>query len=232
MVRKLVLWGVWLGFIVYVLGFAPPIQPDTFQPLQTLLSGQIPYINPVILSLFSMVGIWLLIYSGLVFADGRMQRIPAWIFMLAAIGSGVIGLIPYLALREANPRFFGRKDTWLKVMDARLTGVILSFSTIVLLGFAVLFGDWSAYWQEFLSNRFVHGMSLAFCLFALLFPFPTLLQDDMQRRGWGTAQHYWSVALVPLFGPLAYLCLRPALPEPTTVELRDRTPTSTAGHRT
>ncbi|MBD2099745.1 hypothetical protein [Leptolyngbya sp. FACHB-261] len=210
--RKLLLWLIWLGFIVYVLLFAPPVQPDTFQPLQTLLSGQIPTINPVIVSLFSLVGIWLLIYSCLTFADGRMQRVPAWAFMLASVATGVLGLIPYLALREPNQSFSGHKDTWLKWLDSRSTGLILAFSTIVLLAFALFFGDWSAFSQEFQTNRFVHAMSLAFLLFCFLFPFPTLLSDDMARRGLSSdSQLFRLVAFIPLFGPLAYLCLRPPL---------------------
>lgn len=179
MPRKLGLWLVWVGFISYVLLFAPPLQSGTFQPIQTLLSGQIPWINPVLLSLFSLVGIWILIYSGLIFADGRMQRLPAWLFVLASLGTGILALIPYLALREPNQHFTGQKDPWLAVLDSRSTGVILTISTGILLGFAVVFGDWVGYLQEFLTNRFVHGMSIAFCLFGVLFPYPTLLGDDM-----------------------------------------------------
>jgi bacteriorhodopsin len=50
---------------------------------------------------------------------------------------------------------------------------------------------------------------LAFCLFCLLFP--TVLGDDMARRRWNNPQVYWVTALVPLFGPLGYLCLRPPI---------------------
>ncbi len=57
-------------------------------------------------------------------------------------------------------------------------------------------------------------MTLAFCLFCLLFP--TVLGDDMARRGWNNSQVFWAVALVPLIGPLAYLSLRPPLPETST----------------
>jgi hypothetical protein len=110
--RKLLLWLIWFSFIIYVLVLAPPLQPDTFQPIQTLLAGQIPSINPVIVSLFSLIGIWLLIYSGLIFADGRVQSLPAWAFMLASVGTGVVALIPYLALREPNPSFAGGKDAF------------------------------------------------------------------------------------------------------------------------
>jgi len=212
MARKLGLWLIWVGFIGYVLLLAPPLQADTFQPVQMLLSGKIPLINPVILSLFSLVGIWILIYSCLIFADGRMQRLPAWAFILASLGTGVLALIPYLALREPNQQFEGQKDGWLALLDSRSTGIILSFSTFSLLGFAAVFGDWSAFWQEFLTDRFIHGMTLAFCLFGLLFPYPTLLADDMARRGLAPdSQLFWLTALIPLFGPLAYLCLRPPL---------------------
>lgn len=210
-VRKTGLWLLWIGFLVYILFFAPAIQPDTFQPLQTLLSGQIPQVNPVHVSLFSMVGIWLLIYSCMIFADGRQQKYPAWLFVVASLGTGVIGLIPYLALREPNPSFSGQKDAWLKLMDARSTGLLLTISTIVLLSYAAIAGDWSAFWQEFQTNRFIHGMTLAFCLFGLLLP--TLLKDDMARRNLKDSKIFWLVAFVPLLGPLIYLCLRPALPD-------------------
>jgi magnesium-transporting ATPase (P-type) len=214
MLRQLGLWIVWLGFIVYVLFFAPPLPlDDLLQPIQTLLSGRLPALNPVVVSLFSMVGIWLLIYSCLIFADGRMQQIPAWIFMLMAIATGVVALIPYLALREPNEQFSGKKDFWLSLLDSRSTGVILTVSTFSLLAFAVFFGDWAAFIQSFQTNKFIHGMTLAFCLFALLFPYPTLLKDDFARRGLtSNSQFFWLVALVPLFGPLAYLCLRPGIP--------------------
>ncbi|GAB4241464.1 MAG: hypothetical protein Kow00121_67570 [Elainellaceae cyanobacterium] len=212
MERRLILWLIWLGFIVYVLLFAPPLQPDTFQPIQTLLTGHLPAINPVIIALFSMVGIWILIYSCLIFADGRMQPLPAWAFIVASAGLGVVALIPYLALREPSQKFSGPKDGWLELLDSHTTGAILTFSTLVLFAFAIFFGDWAAFWQEFQTNRFIHGMSLAFCLFALLFPYPTLLSDDMARRNLTSdSQFFRLVSLIPLFGPLAYLCLRPPL---------------------
>ena len=210
--RKFLLWLVWLGFIIYVLLFAPPVQSNTFQPVQTLLTGHLPSINPVFISLFSMIGIWLLIYSCLLFADGRMQSLPAWAFVLASVGLGVVGLIPYLALREPNQQFSERKDAWLELMDSHTTGWILTVSTLVLLTYALFFGNWTNFVHEFQTNRFIHAMSLAFCLFCLLFPFPTLLRDDMARRGLTkNSQFFWLVSLIPLFGPLAYLCLRPSL---------------------
>lgn len=210
--RKAILWFVWFGFIIYVLLFAPPLQPDTFQPVQTLLAGKLPTINPIVVSLFSLIGIWILIYSCLIFPDGRMQKLPAWAFILASAGTGVLALIPYLALREPNQQFSGAKDVGLELLESSTTGIILTISTLGLLFYALFFGDWSTFGHDFLTDRFIHAMSLAFCLFCLLFPVPTLLSDDMARRGLSNdSQFFQLVAFVPLFGPLAYLCLRPSL---------------------
>lgn len=210
--RKIALWWIWAGFIAHVLLLAPPFHPqETLTLIKNLLTGQWAQVNPVILSIFSLVGIWLQIYSCLLFIDGRMQKIRFWPFALASIGTGVIGLIPYLALREANQEFSGQKDAFLKVLDSRITGVILTLSTIGLLAYGWFAGDWAGFIAQFQGDRFIHGMSLAVCLFALLFP--SVLGDDMARRGLDNPQVFWAVALVPLLGPLAYLCLRPPLPE-------------------
>ena len=211
MARKIALWLLWIGFIVYVLFLAPPPQPSTIKLLKNLFTGNLLEINPIILSLFSFVGIWIQIYCCLIFADGRMQKIPAWPFVLASPATGVIGLIPYLALREPNQEFSGEKDAFLKLLDSRWTGVGLALSTVVLLGYALLFGDWGEFIYQFQTSRFINGMSLAFCLFCLLFP--TLLGDDMARRGIKNSLIFWAVALLPLIGSTAYLCLRPPLQE-------------------
>ncbi len=212
--RKITLWLLWAGFIAYILLLSPPLHLDeTLRLLKNIFTLNWTEINPIILSLFALVGIWLLIYSGLLFIDGRMQSIPFYPFALASVASGVIGLIPYLALREANQEFSGQKDAFLKLLDSRFFGIVLSLTTIGLFAYGFGFGDWGDFVQQFQSDRFIHGMSLAFCLFCLIFP--TVLGDDMARRSWNNPQVFWTVALVPLVGPLAYLCLRPSLPETT-----------------
>ncbi len=209
MSRKIAFWLLWLGFIAYVFFLAPPVQPDTLKLLQNLFTGQWQLINPVVLSIFNLVGICLLIHSCLLFFDGRMQKIPAWPFALASVGTGIIGLLPYLALREPNQEFSGSKDTWLKVLDSRWSGVILSISAIGLLGYGLVFGDWGNFVEQYQTSKFINAMSLAVCLLVLLLP--ALLGDDMARRGLKNSQLFWAVALVPLVGPLLYLCLRPPL---------------------
>jgi hypothetical protein len=212
MSRKIVLWLLWLGFISYTLFLAPLDQPGNLRLVQKLVTLQWADINPILVVIFSLMGVWPMIYACLMFVDGRMQNIPAWPSFLASNGAGAIGLLPYLILRESNQQFSGQKDIWLKILDSRWTGVSLSLSTAGLLAYAWLAGDWQDFIYQWHSNHFVNAISLDFCLMCLLFP--SLLGDDMARRGLRDSRIFWLVTLVPLFGPLAYLCLRPPLPEP------------------
>ena len=63
-------------------------------------------------------------------------------------------------------------------------------------------------------------MSLDFCLLCLLFP--TLLGDDMARRGLTDKRIFWAVSLVPLLGAIAYLALRPPVIEQSQTEARQQ----------
>jgi hypothetical protein len=110
MIRKITFGLLWLGFVSYAFFFAPPEQPDTFELIKNLSTGNWQGINPLIICLFNIMGIWPFIYSAVVFFDGRGQKIPAWPFASAAFAIGAFGLLPYLALREPNQKFVGKKN--------------------------------------------------------------------------------------------------------------------------
>lgn len=210
MVRKIAFGSLWLGFIAYAFIFAPPDQPNTFELIKNLSTGEWQGINPLIIALFNIMGIWPLIYSAVVFIDGRGQKISAWPFATASFAVGAFALLPYLALRAQNQEFVGKKNIFLKLLDSRLTGVLLTLGAAILVGYG-LQGDWGNFIQQWQTSRFIHVMSLDFCMLSLLFP--ALLGDDMVRRGWKDNQLFWLFALIPLFGPLIYLSVRPPLAE-------------------
>jgi len=211
MVRKIAFGLLWLGFIVYAFILSPPQQPGTFELIKNLSIGQWQGINPLVIALFNLMGVWPLIYSAVVFIDGRGQKIPAWLFAIASFGVGAFALLPYLALREPNQKFVGQKNTFFKLLDSRVTGYVLTLTAVILVTYGLTQGDWTDFIQQWQTNRFIHVMSLDFCLLSLLFP--TLVKDDMARRGWENHQMLWITALIPLFGPLIYLCVRPSLLE-------------------
>jgi hypothetical protein len=213
MSRKIGFGLLWVGLLVYAFLLAPPNQPDTVELIKNLSTGKWEGINPLIISLFNIMGVWPLIYSGLLFIDGREQKIPAWLFATGSFGVGAFALLPYLALRQPNQQFTGSKDIFLKLMDSRWLGVVLTFGSLALLSFGLLNGDWRDFIQQWQTNRFIHVMSLDFCLLCLLFP--ALLGDDMARRGLKNPALFWVVALLPLIGSSLYLCVRPPLPDST-----------------
>lgn len=208
-VRKVGFWLLWIGLIIYAFLLAPPNQPYEFELIKNLSTGQVSGINPLIVGLFNIMGVWPIIYSCLLFIDGKEQKIPAWPFGVGSFGVGAFALLPYLALRESNPKFTGKKSLALKILDSRWLGILLALGASGLVAYAILNGDWGDFIRQWQTDRFIHVMSLDFCLLCLLFP--ALLGDDMQRRGLTNPIAFWAVALVPLFGPISYLCLRPPI---------------------
>lgn len=209
MVRKIALAGLWIGFVVYAFAFSPPQQPDTFELIQKLSTGQWEGINPLIIALFNIMGVLPMLYACFLYSDGRMQKLPAWLFSIASFGVGAFSLLPYLALRQATPTFSGAKDWFLKLWDSRIMGLLVAVGAIGLLTYGLTQGDWSDFALQWQTSRFIHVMSLDFCCLVLLLP--TLLGDDMARRGLKDQRIFWAVSLIPLLGTLAYVVLRPPL---------------------
>ena len=209
--RKIFFWLLWAGFIAYAIFLAPSGGASNLELLINLFTLQWSEINPVVLTLLALVGFWIFIYSAVLFFDGRMQNLPFWIFAIASLGTGVIGLLPYLALREPNGEFSGAKDWWLKILDSRLTALYL-ITGIVALGTYVLIADgWSEFIVQFQTLRFVNVMTVAIALFWLCFP--AVVGDDLARRGVKKGEILWAITLIPLVGALMYLFVRPLLPD-------------------
>lgn len=210
MARRLGFLALWLTLAIYAFGFAPPNQPDTVELIKNLSTGQWAGINPLIVALFNIMGVWPMIYACVLFADGRGQSVRAWPFVAGSFGVGAFALLPYLALRRSNPNFVGKKGKLIALLDSRWTGGALALGAIALLLYGLSSGNWGDFVQQWQTSRFIHVMSLDFCLLCLLFP--ALLGDDMARRGWGGSSRFWLFALVPLLGAIAYLSVRPPLP--------------------
>lgn len=209
MTSKALFWAVWAGFIGYAFFLAPPDQPDTASLIIKLSTGDWQNINPLVIALFNLMGIWPMIYGCLLLIDGRVQPFPAWPFVVGSFGLGAFVLLPYLALRQPNPNFVGEKTLLLKLVDNRWTGVAIATGTVILLAYGLLLGDWSNFVEQWQTSRFIHVMSLDFCLLCLLFPI--LLGDDLARRNLQDRRLFWAIALTPLLGPALYLALRPPI---------------------
>ncbi len=206
MTRKIAFGLLWIGFITYAFWLAPPDQPHTLDLIIKLSTGEWQGINPLIVALFNLMGIWPMIYACVLFFDGHQQKIPAWPFVLGSFAVGAFAILPYLALREANPQFRGKKNLLLKVLDSRWTGLLLTLATLGLCSWGIFAGDWQDFVKEWHSSRFINVMSLDFCLLSILFP--SLLWDDLTRRGIDMSRDFWRLLSIPLAGALGYLIFR------------------------
>lgn len=210
---KLLLGLLWLGFLSYAFGFAPPDRPDTFTLIQSLSTGQWDGINPWVIALFNAMGIWPLLYFGVLFLDGDGQPVRAWPFAVASLGVGAFALLPYLALRTPHAHWSGHKTTGLRLWDGRWVGAIALIGAFLCLGFGLTQGDWGDFVQQWNTRRFIHVMGLDFCMLSVLFP--TLVPDDMARRGMAADSPLRFLPLLPFLGPCLYLLLRSPLPDLT-----------------
>ena len=111
MVSKFFLGLLWLGFLSYAFLLAPPDQPETFTLIQNLSTGQWNGINPWVIALFNVMGIWPLLYFGVMFADGDRQPVRAWPFAIASMAVGAFSILPYLALRTPHAQL-----VWAKIV--------------------------------------------------------------------------------------------------------------------
>lgn len=210
---RYVFWGVWLGFVGYAFILSPPDQPDTFDLIKRLSTGDWDGINPAFVAIFNAMGIWPMVYAAVALFDGRGQSRRAWPFVAASFAVGAFAILPYLALRSPNPGFSGAKSWLLRLLDSRLLGALLAAGAIALVGYGAIYGDWPLFWQQWQTRRFFHVTTLDFVALWLLFP--VLLRDDMARRGMTQSWIIPAVLALPLVGACLYLALRPPLPDTT-----------------
>ncbi len=212
--NKLIFGLIWLGFTSYAFLLAPPNDPDTLDLIINLSSGKVQDINPLIVALFNLMGILPIIYTSFLLFDGRSQKLPAWVFAAGSFGFGAFALLPYLALRQPSTIWQGEKNFLLKVLESPLLGILITIATLFLIFWGISNGDWSDFVQQWHSSRFIHVMSLDFCMLCLLFP--AMVKDDLARRNIDNPSIFWLISLVPLLGTLAYLCSRSLFDKITT----------------
>ena len=202
MVNRVFYLFIWITFTVYGFGFAPESQPDTLTLIQNLSTGHWSEINPWIISLFNAMGLWPILYTALLLRDGQKQKFPAWPFAVGSFFVGAFAVLPYLILRTSNPEQ-EYELTQIKGWESRVLAIAVSIGFLVLLGFGFSQGNWSSFTQQWYSDRFIHVMSLDFCMLSILMPSLTLAD----RQGRETTLPIW-VDFIPAIGGLAYLCFR------------------------
>ncbi len=126
MSSKICLSLLWIGFLFYGFLLAPPGQPNTLEFIKNLSTGNWDNINPLIITVFKSIGLVTVLYANLLFINEREEKIVAWPFAIAGLGLGTFAILPYLILREPNPKFSGEKNLLIKLSDSRFLHLVLT----------------------------------------------------------------------------------------------------------
>ncbi len=211
MIRTIGFLGFWLALLIYAFILAPPNDPKTFELIEKLLFLEVEDVNPLLISIFNLMGILPLMYASLLLIDGQGQKLWAWLFVILSFGIGAFAILPYLAFRKPHTEWLGPKNWLLNILDSRFLNLCFALSFLLILIPGVLKGDWNDFIVQWQTTRFVNVMTVDFCVLILLFP--ALLQDDLNRRNLNDSPLFKTLIWIPLIGPLIYFSVRPSLPE-------------------
>jgi hypothetical protein len=153
-----------------------------------------------------------LIYTCILLVDGQNQLFNGGLASLLSMVFGGFVLLPYCALRRSPNSAKYKWNFLVRFFDSKTICVLLILSTISLLLFALVFGDFHVFIHEFCTNRFIHIMSIDF--FVVSWLFPCLIPDDLKRRKMITNYEFqanFPLCFLPLIGPLIYLYRRKPL---------------------
>lgn len=209
MIRRLLFLFLWLGFLSYGFFLAPPDDPNNAELIEKLISLEVEGINPIIISLFNLMGILPLMYAPLLLIDGKEQKLLAWPFSILSFAVGAFAILPYLAFRDEKTEFSQNYNWLLRGLNSRSFGILVVGVFFLILIPGVSTGNWSDFIIQWQNNRFINVMSLDFCCLILLFP--VLLKEDLIRRGANHSRFFNIIIWIPLLGSLMYLITRPPL---------------------
>ncbi|WP_338781512.1 hypothetical protein [Metabacillus sp. FJAT-52054] len=146
----------WLWFILvaYAL-FLAPGQGGLQDPvLKSLLAGNYKELDPLIMMVFSFLGIFPIVWSGLYLRQDHYS-VPAWPFALLSFGLGAFSLLPYLFFKgkdrkkRSNVRRAGR------ILLSNLVILPLLLATLSLYVYGLFQGRFSAYQEAFMQSKLV-----------------------------------------------------------------------------
>lgn len=218
------MWALWAALIAYTLFVSPnqtPLRDSYFLEKLIVDTGDGVTINAVFKSLFFIMGVWPLAYTALLVPAGKSANgVKSWPFLVASYGVGAFALLPFMAIwQPASPKPQlppARKDLEgiSNLVGAGMESPILAYAllagALLCIGQAAFAG--SAAWQQYIKlleeSRFVHTTTLDFLTLTSLAPF--WMANDAELRNWeGRRQVLPLLSVVPVLGPLIYLCLRP-----------------------
>ncbi|WP_051314624.1 hypothetical protein [Alteribacter aurantiacus] len=151
---------VWLGLLAYTFFLAPGVSLGDDPIAQSLISGQFEGVDPLVVTVFSMLGLYPVIFLMLLIPKD-IYRWPAWPFALFSFGLGAFTILPYLAFRKEAVRETTRGPKWVRSVLVNPVTIILALLVAVGLYFTgVNGGSLTAYGEAFMNSHLVSTMTV------------------------------------------------------------------------
>ncbi|MFX1249814.1 MAG: hypothetical protein ACFFBQ_20680, partial [Promethearchaeota archaeon] len=89
--KLLVFFFLLAGFVVIIVTFQLPSEEE-ITLINNLIFLQYTTLEPLLIIVFYLMGIWPAVQASLLYGDGREKRIPVWPFILASFFAGAYAL--------------------------------------------------------------------------------------------------------------------------------------------
>jgi len=184
--------ALWLGLFGVAM-VAPPNRPDLEPWIEQMLLGYWIGQEAWLVAVFWLVGLCAPVAAGVVGPTLQARPVPAWPFVLGAMGLGGFALLPWVLLSGDSGETPDR--AWVRV-GGRGWGVVLSLLSGAALGCGLWWGDPVGYIAHARGDGFTYVMSADFVALWLTM----LLLVRRRSQSW-----MWLLALVPVLGPSLWM---------------------------
>lgn len=185
--------------IVYAALYAPSTNPENTELIQRMYTTGV---NPLIFTVFNLLGVWPMIFAVLVLDEAKSQGFPVYPFILPSFFMGGFVYLIYFALRT-RPKHPQPRTGLQEKIETRGNMVLLGLITWALILYGVVYGDPAAYMQVYNTNGLVQIMSIDFVLFSILAT--VLIRDDMKRHNRYTNGRFLLYTMTSVIGSTLYL---------------------------
>ena len=199
--KLLVLFFLLVLFIFIILTFQVP-SGEELTLIMNLIFFQYSALEPLLIIVFYLMGIWPAVQASLLYGDGREKRIPEWPFILTSFFMGAYALSVYILVRE-NKKTQKQNNKLHQLLDSKLWGLILAVLTVGLFILGFILGNPLRYISEFQKYLFVRVMTIDFLLFTLMTPITIYIHSV--NNSIDLPIYILILGMIPILGAIYYL---------------------------
>ncbi|WP_025724751.1 hypothetical protein [Acholeplasma granularum] len=145
-------------------------------------------VDPLILAVFNLLGMFPLTFLLFAITTNKLNKVD-FIFLFLGFVLGGFAVAPYFIYKK-NPKYRN-------IRVFKYTSFILMFTTIIIIIFGLILGNFQVYLNAFLNDSFIHIMTIDFIF--MIFISPLILKP---------VSRYYLLGFMPIVGIYLNLALK------------------------